>query len=59
MRRIWRDCFQPLIEQIHFHAHRFEGRYPQQRRGVRVAEDNRAADSRAKRGCDQCIERVD
>ena len=59
MRRIWRDCFQPLIERIHFNAHRFEGRYPQQRLGVRVAEDNRAADGRAKRGCDECIERVD
>ena len=28
MRKIWRDCFQPLIERIHFNAHRFEGRYP-------------------------------
>ena len=28
MRRIWRACFQPLIERIHFNAHRFEGRYP-------------------------------
>ena len=25
-------------------AHRFEGRYPQQRLGVRVAEENRATD---------------
>ena len=32
---------------------------PSQRLGVRVAEENRAADSRAKRGCDECIERVD
>ena len=44
MRKIWRDCFQPLIERIHFNAYRFEGRYPQQRLGVRIAEDNRAAD---------------
>lgn len=35
--------FQSLIEQIYFHAHGFEGRHPQQRLGVRVAEDNRAA----------------
>ena len=44
MRRIWRDCFQPLIERIHFHAHRFEGRHPQQRLAVLRAEDNRADD---------------
>ena len=39
-----RQSFQSLIERIHFNAHRFEGRYPQQRLGIRVAEDNRAAD---------------
>ena len=39
-----RKSFQLLIERIYFNAHRFEGRYPQQRLGVRVAEDNRAAD---------------
>ena len=39
-----RQSFQSLIERIHFNADRFEGRYPQQRLGVRSAEDNRAAD---------------
>ncbi|MDE2706736.1 MAG: hypothetical protein OXI35_16855, partial [Gemmatimonadota bacterium] len=39
-----RKSFQSLIERIHFNAHGFEGCYSQQRLGVRVAEDNRAAD---------------
>ena len=39
-----RQSFQSLIERIHFNTDRFEGRYPQQRLGARVAEDNRAAD---------------